>query len=120
MQAEIEGSVNDRGVLKTKFKTLNEAINSSTTPIDKQTRKAMKLILEEVADFVLIGEDTQLAARYDYTEIKEQRKAEIVDIIDKIAKANPAVAEANRLIFKPLLNTYSREAISAGPTEVNR
>ena len=120
LQAEIEGSVNDRGVLKTKFKTLNEAINSSTTPVDKQTRKAMKLILEEVADFVLIGEDSQLAARYDYTEIKEQRKAEIVDIIDKIAKANPAVAEANRLIFKPLLNTYSREAISAGPTEVNR
>ena len=120
LQAEIEGSVNDRGVLKTKFKTLNEAINSSTTPVDKQTRKAMKLILEEVADFVLIGEDTQLAARYDYTEIKEQRKAEIVEIIDKIAKANPAIAEANRLIFKPLLNTYSREAISAGPTEVNR
>ena len=120
LQAEIEGSVNDRGVLKTKFKVLNDAINSPTTPIDKNTRKAMKLILEEVSDFVLIGEDTQLAARYDYTDIKAQRKTEVTEIIDKIALANPAVAEANRLIFKPLLNTYSRDVNTASPTEVNR
>jgi len=120
LQAEIEGSVNDRGVLKTKFKVLNDAINSPTTPIDKNTRKAMKLILEEVADLVLIGEDTQLAARYDYTDIKAQRKTEVIEIIDKIAKANPAVSEANRLIFKPLLNTYSRDVNTASPTEVNR
>jgi hypothetical protein len=80
----------------------------------------MKLILEEVSDLVLIGEDTQLAARYNYTDIKAQRKTEIIEIIDKIALANPAVAEANRLIFKPLLNTYSRDVNTASPTEVNR
>lgn len=120
LESAINGSINEQGNLKIKFKALNEAINSNKTPIDTQTRKAMKLVLEEVASFVVMGDDQIMANRYDYTDIKEQRKAEIVDIIDKLAKSSPAISEANRLIFKPLLNSYSRDAVSAGPTEVNR
>ena len=120
LEAEINGSINERGAIKIKFKALNDAINDKKSPIDTQTRKAMKLILEEVASFVVIGDDMQLANRYDFSSLKEQKRAEVEEIITAIAKANPAVAEANRLIFKPLLSSYSREALSAGPTEVNR
>ena len=120
LQAEVNGSLKEQGSLKVKFKALNDAVNDKKAPIDTQTRKAMKLILEEVASFVVIGDDMQLANRYDFSSLKEQKRLEVEEIITAIAKANPAVAEANRLIFKPLLNSYSREALSAGPTEVNR
>jgi hypothetical protein len=120
LEAAINGSINERGELGKKFKTLNEAINSNKTPVDAQTRKAMKLILEEVASFVVMAEDESMGRRYDFTQIKEQRKLEIVEIIDKLVKSSPAISEANRLIFKPLLNSYSRDVNTAGPTEVNR
>ena len=120
LEAAINGSINERGELGKKFKSLNEAINSNKTPVDKQTRKAMKLILEEVASFVVMANDESMGRRYDFTQIKEQRKAEIVEIIDELVKSSPAISEANRLIFKPLLNSYSRDVNTAGPTEVNR
>jgi hypothetical protein len=120
LEREINGSINDRGAIKVKFKVLNDAINDKKTPVDTQTRKAMRLILEEVASFVVIGDDMQLANRYDFSDLKEQKRAEVEEIITTLANANPAVAEANRLIFKPLLSSYSREALSAGPSEVNR
>jgi hypothetical protein len=120
LEAAINGSINERGELGKKFKALNEAINSNKTPVDKQTRKAMKIILEEVASFVVLANDESMGRRYDFTQIKEQRKTEIVEIIDELVKSSPAISEANRLIFKPLLNSYSRDVNTAGPTEVNR
>lgn len=120
LQAAINGSINEQGALKVKFKSLNEAINSAKTPIDKQTRQSMKLVLEEVASFVVLADDETMSNRFDFIAIKAQRKAEIVELIDKLVKSSPAISEANRLIFKPLLNSYSREADTAGPREVNR
>ena len=120
LESAINGSINERGALGIKFKALNEAINSNKTPVDKKTRKAMKLILEEVASFVVLANDESMGRRYDFTQIKEQRKAEVVQIIDELVKSSPAISEANRLIFKPLLNSYSRDVNTAGPTEVNR
>ena len=120
LQAAINGSINEQGALRVKFKSLNEAINSVKSPIDKQTRQSMRLVLEEVASFVVLADDETMSRRFDFTNIKAQRKAEIVELIDKLVKSSPAISEANRLIFKPLLNSYSREADTAGPREVNR
>jgi hypothetical protein len=69
---------------------------------------------------VVLADDETMSRRFDFTDIKAQRKAEIVELIDKLVKSSPAISEANRLIFKPLLNSYSREADTAGPREVNR
>ena len=120
LQAAINGSINEQGALRVKFKSLNEAINSVKSPIDKQTRQSMRLVLEEVASFVVLADDETMSRRFDFTDIKAQRKAEIVELIDKLVKSSPAISEANRLIFKPLLNSYSRDVNTAGPTEVNR
>lgn len=114
LQAEINGSVNEQGALKIKFKALAEANADKRNPANDKTKKAMQIALEEVANFVANATDDYLSRRYDFSSLKEQQRIEVQNIINELAKAFPAVYEANRVVFKPLLNSYSRDAVQAG------
>jgi hypothetical protein len=114
LQAEVNGSVNEQGGLKIKFKTLAEANADTRNPADDLTKRSMQLALEEVASFVALAEDKTLSQRYDFTSLKEQRKAEVEQMLETFTKVNPTVKEAYRVVFRPLLNSYSRDAVQAG------
>jgi hypothetical protein len=100
--------------LKIKFKTLAEANADTRNPADDLTKRSMQLALEEVASFVALAEDKTLSQRYDFTSLKEQRKAEVEQMLETFTKVNPTVKEAYRVVFRPLLNSYSRDAVQAG------
>lgn len=114
LEAEVNGNINERGELRTKFKAIAEANVDPRNPADEQTKKTMQLILEEVASFVNMAEDDYLSSRFDFTNLKEQKRIEVQAIIDEFVKTNPTIKEANRVVFKPLLNSYSRDAVQAG------
>lgn len=114
LQAEVNGSVDEQGGLRKKFKALLEANTDPRNPADEQTKKTMQLILEEVASFVTLAQDDYLSTRYDFTELKERKRTEVQAIIEEFIKTNPTIKEANRVVFKPLLNSYSRDAVGAG------
>jgi hypothetical protein len=114
LQAEVNGSINEQGALRIKFKALFEANQDKRNPADAKTKKAMQIALEEVANFVANATDDYNSRRYDFSSLKEQQREEVQSIIDQLAKAYPAVNEANRVVFKPLLNSYSRDAVQAG------
>lgn len=114
LQAEINGSINEQGTLKKKFKVLYEANSDKRNPADAKTKQAMQIALEEVANFVANATDDYLSRRYDFSSLKEQQREQAQSIIDQLAKAYPAINEANRVVFKPLLNSYSRDAVQAG------
>jgi len=114
LQAEINGSINEQGALRTKFKVLFEANQDKRNPADAKTKQAMQIALEEVAAFVSIAQDGDLSRRYDFSNLKQQKREEVQSMIDQLAKVYPAINEANRVVFKPLLNSYSRDAVQAG------
>jgi len=114
LQAEVNGSINEQGELRKKFKALFEANQDKRNPADAKTKQAMQIALEEVANFVTNATDDYNSRRYDFSSLKEQQREEIQGIINQLAKAYPAVNEANRVVFKPLLNSYSRDAVQAG------
>ena len=114
LQAEVNGSINEQGALKVKLKALSEANQDKRNPADAKTKQAMQIALEEVANFVANATDDYNSRRYDFSSLKEQQREEVQGIINQLAKAYPAVNEANRVVFKPLLNSYSRDAVQAG------
>lgn len=114
LEAEINGSINERGELRKKFKALFEANQDKRNPADAKTKQAMQIALEEVANFEANANDDYISRRYDFTELKQQQRQDVQAIIDQLAKVYPAVEEANRVVFKPLLNSYSRDAVQAG------
>jgi hypothetical protein len=114
LDAEISGKGTNRGNLKVMFKTLSDAVADPKSPIDKQTRSSMNLAIRNVADFLNLAEDPELSNRFDFSEMKSNRKQQVVKILTELGKINPEVKEANRIIFTGLLNYYSRESVIAG------
>jgi hypothetical protein len=114
LDAEIGGKGTNRGNLKVMFKTLSDAVADPKSPIDKQTRSSMNLAIRNVADFLNLAEDPELSNRFDFSEMKSNRKQQVVKILTELSKMNPEVKEANRIIFTGLLNYYSRESVIAG------
>lgn len=114
LQAEVNGSINEQGALRVKFKALFEANQDKRNPADAKTKEAMQIALEEVANFVANATDDYNSRRYDFSSLKEQQREEVQAIINQLAKAYPAINEANRVVFRPLLNSFSRDAVQAG------
>lgn len=114
LQAEINGSINEQGALRIKFKALFEANQDKRNPADAKTKQAMQIALEEVAAFVSTATDDYLSRRYDFSSLKEQQREQAQNIINELSKAYPAIKEANRVVFRPLLNSFSRDAVQAG------
>ena len=114
LQAEVNGSINEQGALRIKFKALAEANADSRNPADDLTRRSMQLALEEVASFVQLAEDKQMSQRYDFSQLKEQKREEVEQMLQTFVKSSSVIKEAYRIVFRPLLNSYSRDAVQAG------
>jgi len=74
----------------------------------------MQLALEEVASFVQLAEDKQMSQRYDFSQLKEQKREEVEQMLQTFVKSSDVIKEAYRIVFRPLLNSYSRDAVQAG------
>ena len=96
------------------FKTLADAVADPNSPIDKKTRSSMNLAVREVSDFLTFAEDPTLANRFDFSNLKSNKKERIVNMLKELGQINPEVKEATRIIFTGLLNYYSRESTIAG------
>jgi hypothetical protein len=91
LDAEISGKGTNRGNLKVMFKTLSDAVADPKSPIDKQTRSSMNLAIRNVADFLNLAEDPELSNRFDFSEMKSNRKQQVVKILTELSKINPEV-----------------------------
>lgn len=114
LAADVEGGLESQGMLEKKFKTLNEALESPKTPINKMTRTAMRLIVRDIKALQEYSLDTNNRVRFDFSTSKAEMKDRIVAQIEQFGTSSPEVNEASRLIFTPLLNLYSKDTISAG------
>ena len=114
LDAEIGGKGDNRGNLKKMFKVLADAVADPNSPIDKKTRSSMNLAVREVSDFLTFAEDPTLANRFDFSNLKSNKKEKIVNMLKELGQVSPEVKEATRIIFTGLLNYYSRESTIAG------
>jgi len=114
LAADVEGGLESQGLLESKLKILNEALESPKTPINKMTRTAMRLIVKDIKALQEYSLDTNNRVRFDFSTRKSEIKDGIIAQIDQLGTSSPEVNEASRLIFTPLLNLYSKDTISAG------
>lgn len=117
LKAEIMGNIDNQGELEVKFRELSEIVSSKNSPLDKRSRSAMQLVVSEMSQFLNIAQDQNMASRYDFSEVKAAKKKSINKIIEEYSKTYPEIREANRLIFRSLLNSYSRDVTTARAQE---
>ena len=115
LAAELEGSVEGKGELDKKFFNLVAAVNDPKAPISKQLRGTMQFIINEVKNFKNFANDYDMRSQYDYSGVKAAEKNKVQASIDELSKSVPEIKEAARLILTPLLDTYSKNILTAGP-----
>ena len=113
LAAVIENSLESQGELRTKLKVLNDAVDDAKSPIRKPVRVAMRTIINELQALDNFNNDVNERISSDFTIKKAEKKDNISLMIEELGKSSPEIYEASRLIFEPLLNTYSRESISS-------
>lgn len=113
LSAAIANGLENQGELLVKLGILKNALDNPKAPIRKPVRAALRAITNELYALDMFNNDSTERSRFDFTIRKGEKKDNIMLMIEELGKNSPEVYEASRLIFTPLVNTYSRESISA-------
>lgn len=108
-------SQEDKGQITQRFTDLNAAITSPNTPISAEVRSALQVAVKEVSRMMDLDSNQYARNSRNFSDQKRALKDEITAVLGDLAAVSPEVKEASRLIFIPLLNTYSRDVTSASP-----
>ena len=114
---ELEDALLDadnKGELNKMLRDIGAAANDPKAPISDGTRLAMQFAIEQVRSFIDFSDNMVNKRSYTFSSDRTQLKQEVMAILGQLS-FDPSVKEATRLIFIPLMNKYSRDAISASP-----
>lgn len=89
--------------------SMEQAIADQTTPISKQVRKNMGTVTSLLREFISFSEDPENRKIWNFTDLKRAKKAQVEQILNDLIKLDPAIREANRAVFAPILGFYSRD-----------
>jgi hypothetical protein len=89
--------------------SMEQAIMDKSTPISPEVRKNMGVIIGLMREFISFSEDPENRSFWNFSDLKRAKKAQIEQILNDLLQLNPAIREANRAVFAPILGFYSRD-----------
>ena len=94
--------------------SIEEALVNPSAPISKEVKQKMNIAAKMVREFITFSNDPQSKLIWNFTEVKRAKREAIEEQIAILINADPAVREANRAVFGPILRFYSRDTYSVG------
>ena len=107
------GQGNNIGSEQVMMENVEQIISSPNTNVDPDTRKRMYLAIKMMREFIAFATNPELKNVSNATDIKRERKLQIEADLRELMLGNMYVSEANRAIFKSILNFYSRDSYYA-------
>ena len=113
LNAALTGGGNEVATEERMLTTLSEAINDPDVPMNEQTRTKMKIAINSVRQFVNFATDPNIDRFINATETKRNMKQQLLADLEELAAGDPAIREAQRAVFRSLINYYSRDTYVA-------
>jgi len=107
------GQGNNIGSEQVMMENVEQIISSPNTNVDSDTRKRMYLAIKMMREFIAFATNPELKNVSNATDIKKERKLQIEADLRELMLGNMYLSEANRAIFKSILNFYSRDSYYA-------
>jgi hypothetical protein len=135
-RAIIQRSTNQRAALKASNPLLEAALTSGgnevaseermlvsmeqmlvdlNVKLPKETRAKMLNVTTQIRDFINLSLDSTARQSTNFSDIKRTRKEQIEALIQDLSIGDLMLKEANRAIFRAILNYYSRDTYVAIP-----
>jgi hypothetical protein len=113
LEPALIGQGNNIGGEKTMLTQVEQIINNPKTDVNPSTRRSMALAIKMMREFMAFCENPEYANVTNFAELKRQRKEQIEANLKELMLGDLYITEANRAIFKSVLNFYSRDSYSA-------
>jgi hypothetical protein len=110
---ELIGTGNNIGGEEVMLKNVKQIISEPGTNVEPATRKRMALAIKMMEDFIAFANNPSYANVTNFADLKAQRKDQIEADLKELMLGDLYVTEANRAIFKSILNFYSRDSYYA-------
>jgi hypothetical protein len=107
------GKGNNIGGEETMLASVEQIINDINTSVPPATRQRMSLAIELMRDFIAFTKNPNLVNAVNKTDLKKERKRQVEANLQELMLGDLYVTEANRAIFKSILNFYSRDSYYA-------
>ncbi len=95
------------------FNSIEQIIIDNKIKVDAGTKQRLAMITSRIRQFISIANDPSKRELANFSELKNDEKDDIIALIDKLQISDPIVKEANRAVFKSILNYYSRDSYTA-------
>jgi len=107
------GEGNNIGSEQVMLENIEQIIDSPNTNVPDATRIRMSLAIRMIRDFMAFCTNPELANAVNAADIKAERKQQVEADLRELMLGDLYVIEANRAIFKSILNFYSRDSYYA-------
>ena len=107
------GHGNNIGGEEVMLNSVEQIVNDPSTPVEPSTRQRMQAAIKMVRNYIAFCNNPQLANVVNSVDIKSERRQQIEADLKKLMTGDAYLTEANRAIFKSILNFYSRDSYYA-------
>ena len=95
--------------------SMEEMLSNISINIPKESRMKMLNVTSQVREFINFSLDSTARQASNFSSLKRERKEQIEAMIQDLAIGDLMLKEANRAIFRSILNYYSRDTYVAVP-----
>lgn len=95
--------------------SMEQMLTDININIPKETRSKMLNVTSQIRDFINLSLDSTARQANNFSAIKRERKEQIEAMIQDLSIGDLMLKEANRAIFRAILNYYSRDTYVAIP-----
>ena len=113
LNSALIGEGNTIGNEQVLMNSVEQMISNPDVKINAATRQRMALAIKMIREFIAFSTDPELKNVNNAPQLKAARKAQIEANLNDLMLGDLYVTEANRAIFRSILNFYSRDSYYA-------
>jgi hypothetical protein len=113
LNSALIGEGNTIGNEQVLMNSVEQMISNPDVSINPATRQRMALAIKMMREFIAFSTDPELKNVTNAAQLKAARKAQIEADLNELMLGDLYVTEANRAIFRSILNFYSRDSYYA-------
>jgi hypothetical protein len=113
LEAALTAGGNEVGSELTMLSSVEQIIIDGRISLDAGTKQRLAMVSSRVRQFVSLANDPSKRELSNFSDIKRNMKEDIKALIDDLQVADPILKEANRAVFRAILDYYSRDTYTA-------
>ena len=113
LEAALTAGGNEVGSELSMLSSVEQIIIDGRISLDAGTKQRLAMVSSRVRQFVSLANDPSKRELSNFSEIKRNMKEDIKALIDDLQVGDPILKEANRAVFRAILDYYSRDTYTA-------